>query len=94
MHLRHYYPRGSSPMNAREAQVRKVIGTAGHIDHGKTSLVRALTGRDPDRLPEERRRGMTLDQARDINVVPYGSRFLAASIDKTTGIALEDNFFR
>jgi selenocysteine-specific elongation factor len=48
-------------MNAREAQVRKVIGTAGHIDHGKTSLVRALTGRDPDRLPEERRRGMTLD---------------------------------
>jgi len=33
-------------------------------------------------------------QARDINVVPYGSRFLAASIDKTTGIALEDNFFR
>ena len=38
-----------------------VIGTAGHIDHGKTSLLRALTGIDGDRLPEERRRGMTID---------------------------------
>lgn len=38
-----------------------VIGTAGHIDHGKTTLLRALTGIDPDRLPEERRRGMTID---------------------------------
>ncbi len=48
-------------MDAHEIQVRKVIGTAGHIDHGKTSLVRALTGRNPDRLPEEQRRGMTID---------------------------------
>ena len=38
-----------------------VIGTAGHIDHGKTSLLRALTGIDADRLPEERDRGMTID---------------------------------
>ena len=38
-----------------------VVGTAGHIDHGKTSLLRALTGIDPDRLPEEQRRGMTID---------------------------------
>jgi selenocysteine-specific elongation factor len=38
-----------------------VVGTAGHIDHGKTRLLRALTGIDADRLPEERRRGMTLD---------------------------------
>src|ERR1700675_4727024 len=38
-----------------------VIGTAGHIDHGKTTLLRALTGMDADRLPEERRRGMTID---------------------------------
>ena len=38
-----------------------VIGTAGHIDHGKSSLVRALTGTDPDRLKEEKARGITID---------------------------------
>lgn len=38
-----------------------IVGTAGHIDHGKTSLVRALTGVDTDRLPEERARGITID---------------------------------
>jgi selenocysteine-specific elongation factor len=38
-----------------------IIGTAGHVDHGKTTLVRALTGVDTDRLPEEKRRGMTID---------------------------------
>ncbi|MBX9700540.1 MAG: selenocysteine-specific translation elongation factor [Acetobacteraceae bacterium] len=38
-----------------------IVGTAGHIDHGKTSLVRALTGIDTDRLPEEKARGITLD---------------------------------
>ena len=38
-----------------------IVGTAGHIDHGKTSLVRALTGVDADRLPEEKRRGITID---------------------------------
>ena len=38
-----------------------VVGTAGHIDHGKSSLVRRLTGIDPDRLPEEKDRGLTID---------------------------------
>ena len=38
-----------------------VVGTAGHIDHGKTALVRALTGVDTDRLPEEKKRGITID---------------------------------
>lgn len=38
-----------------------ILGTAGHIDHGKTALVRALTGTDTDRLPEEKKRGMTID---------------------------------
>ncbi|HRI44440.1 MAG TPA: selenocysteine-specific translation elongation factor [Fimbriimonadaceae bacterium] len=39
----------------------KLIGTAGHVDHGKTTLIRALTGIDADRLPEEKRRGMSID---------------------------------
>ncbi|MFT4640137.1 MAG: selenocysteine-specific elongation factor [Verrucomicrobiales bacterium] len=38
-----------------------IVGTAGHIDHGKSTLVEALTGTDPDRLPEEKARGMTID---------------------------------
>jgi selenocysteine-specific elongation factor len=40
---------------------KRVVGTAGHIDHGKTALVKALTGIDTDRLPEEKRRGITID---------------------------------
>ncbi len=39
----------------------RVLGTAGHVDHGKSTLVRALTGTDPDRLKEEKARGMTID---------------------------------
>src|SRR5579863_1650178 len=38
-----------------------IVGTAGHIDHGKSALVKALTGTDPDRLQEEKRRGITID---------------------------------
>src|SRR6516164_3809077 len=38
-----------------------IVGTAGHIDHGKSSLVEALTGTHPDRLEEEKRRGITID---------------------------------
>ena len=38
-----------------------IIGTAGHIDHGKTTLVKALTGVDSDRLKEEKARGITVD---------------------------------
>ncbi|MGC2521220.1 MAG: selenocysteine-specific translation elongation factor, partial [Stellaceae bacterium] len=58
-----------------------IIGTAGHIDHGKTALVRALTGVDPDRLPEEKRRGMTIDlgfayRAVPAATVPGGERML------------------
>lgn len=47
----------SDPMICRDI----VVGTAGHIDHGKTALVRALTGVDTDRLPAERQRGITID---------------------------------
>ena len=38
-----------------------IIGTAGHVDHGKSTLIRALTGRDPDRWAEEKERGLTID---------------------------------
>ena len=38
-----------------------VVGTAGHIDHGKTTLVKVLTGVNTDRLPEEKQRGITID---------------------------------
>jgi selenocysteine-specific elongation factor len=38
-----------------------IVGTAGHIDHGKTTLVRALTGVDTDRLPEEKQRGISIE---------------------------------
>ena len=42
-----------------------VVGTAGHIDHGKSALVQSLTGTDPDRLKEEKARGITIDLDRD-----------------------------
>ena len=42
-----------------------IVGTSGHIDHGKTSLIRALTGIDCDRLPEEKEREMTIDRIRE-----------------------------
>jgi len=38
-----------------------IVGTAGHIDHGKSALVKALTGNDPDTLPEEKERGLTIE---------------------------------
>ena len=51
-----------------------VVGTAGHIDHGKTTLLRALTGIDADRLPEDRRRGMTIDVGYAHLDLPDGSQ--------------------
>lgn len=51
-----------------------VIGTAGHIDHGKTTLVKALTGQDADRLPEERARGITIDLGFAHMTLPSGQR--------------------
>ena len=48
-----------------------VLGTAGHIDHGKSALVLALTGTDPDRLAEEKRRGITIDLGfADVELAP------------------------
>jgi selenocysteine-specific elongation factor len=51
-----------------------IIGTAGHIDHGKTSLVKALTGRDTDRLKEEKERGISIDLGFAHLDLPDGSR--------------------
>jgi hypothetical protein len=73
-----------------------VIGTAGHIDHGKSTLVRALTGTDPDRLKEEKARGITIDlgfahtQIGDFNVafvdVPGHERFVKNMLAGVGGI--------
>jgi selenocysteine-specific elongation factor len=51
-----------------------VVGTAGHIDHGKSALVKALTQIDPDRLEEEKRRGMTIDLGFAYMTLPSGRR--------------------
>ena len=50
-----------------------ILATAGHIDHGKTALVRALTGVDADRLPEEKRRGLTIDLGFAYSSLPDGT---------------------
>ena len=50
-----------------------IVATAGHIDHGKTALVRALTGVDADRLPEEKRRGLTIDLGFAYTSLPDGT---------------------
>src|SRR5438445_1505 len=80
-----------------------IIGTAGHIDHGKTSLVRALTGIDTDRLPVEKQRGITtelgfarLDLARPggdsqrvaVVDVPGHERFVKSMVAGATGLDL------
>jgi selenocysteine-specific elongation factor len=78
---------------------RLTLGTAGHIDHGKTALVAALTGVDTDRLPEERARGMsielgyaplTLPSGRRLSVVdvPGHERFVRTMVAGATGIDL------
>jgi selenocysteine-specific elongation factor len=74
-----------------------VVGTAGHVDHGKTALVKALTGIDTDRLPEEKRRGITLEAGyahldlpgigvAGVVDVPGHERFLRAMVAAAGGI--------
>ncbi len=50
----------------------RVVATAGHVDHGKSTLVRALTGTDPDRFPEEKARGLTIDLGFAFCTLPSG----------------------
>src|ERR1700727_3566698 len=52
----------------------QVIATAGHVDHGKSTLVRALTGMEPDRWAEERRRGLTIDLGFAWMTLPSGQQ--------------------
>jgi len=78
--------------------VTLVLGTAGHIDHGKTSLVRALTGIDPDRLPVEKQRGITTElgfaklqlgkQTLAVVDVPGHERFVKSMVAGATGLDL------
>ena len=50
----------------------RTVATAGHVDHGKSALVRALTGTDPDRLAEEKTRGLTIDLGFAFTTLPSG----------------------
>jgi selenocysteine-specific elongation factor len=81
------------------SQAPLTLGTAGHIDHGKTALIRALTGTDTDRLPEEQARGisielgyaqLTLPSGRRLSVidVPGHERFVRTMVAGATGIDL------
>src|SRR5260370_35628663 len=76
-----------------------VVGTAGHIDHGKSTLITALTGIDPDRLAEEKRRGMTIDlgfahmtlpSGKEIGIVevPRHARFMRNMVAGAHGLAV------
>src|ERR671937_1718145 len=56
------------------------VGTAGHIDHGKTALVAALTGVDTDRLPEEHRRGISIELGYAPLVLPSGRRLSVVDV--------------
>src|SRR5713101_4494940 len=62
------------PAPVSSARRLAVVGTAGHIDHGKTALVRRLTGVDTDRLPEEKKRGISIDLGFAPLVTPGGVR--------------------
>src|SRR5436305_11828758 len=57
-----------------------VIATAGHVDHGKSTLVRALTGMEPDRWEEERRRGLTIDLGFAWATLPSGRRVAVVDV--------------
>src|SRR5688572_29006296 len=57
-----------------------VIATAGHVDHGKSALVRALTGMEPDRWAEERRRGLTIDLGFAWTTLPSGRRLAVVDV--------------
>src|SRR5436190_1405042 len=90
---------GEHRRRADPSRMPLTVGTAGHIDHGKTWLVRALTGKDTDRLPEEQRRGISIDlgyaplelpDGRRLSLVdvPGHERFVRNMVAGATGIDL------
>ncbi len=90
---------GSAPTDVSGATAPLTLGTAGHIDHGKTALIRALTGVNTDRLPEERDRGISIElgyarlalpSGRTLSVidVPGHERFVRTMVAGATGIDL------
>src|SRR6187397_3457964 len=95
-------PSPDSPAGSRRrrgVRVPLTVGTAGHIDHGKTWLVRALTGKDTDRLPEEKQRGISIDlgyapldlpDGRRLSLidVPGHERFIGNMVAGASGIDL------
>jgi selenocysteine-specific elongation factor len=68
------------------AEPQLVLGTAGHIDHGKTALIRALTGVDTDRLPEEKARGITIDLGFAPLELPGGRRLSVVDVPGHEGL--------
>src|SRR5215210_5700146 len=96
--MRYTIPGGATRYKS-ESMPPLTLGTAGHIDHGKTVLVRALTGVDTDRLPEEQQRGISIElgyapldlpSGRRLSVVdvPGHERFVRAMVAGATGIDL------
>ena len=78
--------RGHSEAEGASREKRVIVGTAGHIDHGKTALVYALTGTDTDRLPEEKQRGITIDLGfADLRLPRRGGGWLNLSLIDVPG---------
>src|SRR4029453_16397713 len=72
--------RGGGSGGRRPVTGMDVIATAGHVDHGKSALVRALTGMEPDRWAEERRRGLTIDLGFAWTTLPSGRRIAVVDV--------------
>lgn len=71
---------GSAGQESGHARRMCVVATAGHVDHGKSTLVRALTGTDPDRLAEEHRRGLTIELGYAWTDLPSGRRLALVDV--------------
>src|ERR671916_324450 len=101
--MRACYPQADALNGSHGSRVYRpemqVIGTAGHVDHGKSSLVERLTGIDPDRFEEEKRRGLTIDlgfawltlpSGREVGIVdvPGHERFIKNMLAGAGGVSV------